>query len=129
MRKGVVACVVGAGLISLVAGHLLAQGPAANPGGRIPIQQPAAALNSLDDGLLQWPLPANDKAYGAIDGHHLHQFVRDQTAISRKYRDAGHPQFWGRIIGTSADDDSRAWLIQKFTQIGLSDVHVQSFDM
>ena len=55
--------------------------------------------------------------------------VRAYTAISRKYRDSGHPQFWGRIIGTSADAENQQWLLKKFTDIGLSDVHLQSFDM
>lgn len=131
MRKAGVAWLVGTGVVAAVAGGLQvrAQNQAQNPGGRIPIQQPAAALSTLDEALLQWPLAASEKAYGAIDGHRLHQYVKDQTAISRRYRDAGHPQFWGRIIGSSADEESRNWLLQKFTQIGLSDVHVQSFDM
>jgi len=63
-------------------------------------QAPAAPLYKLEDGLLQWPLLPQNKAYGAIDGKHLHTYVEDLTAISRKYRDQGHPQFWGRIIGT-----------------------------
>ena len=45
--------------------------------------------------------PADAQAYGAIDGRHLHGLVVDQAGISRRYRDQGHPQYWGRIIGTS----------------------------
>jgi Peptidase family M28 len=90
---------------------------------------PAAPLYKLDDAFLEWPLaPANQK-YGAIDGHRLHQYVEALTAISRRYRDQGHPQFWGRIIGTSADADTQQWLLQQFTRVGLSDVHLQTFDM
>src|SRR5262245_8736141 len=55
--------------------------------------------------------------------------VRAFTAISRKYRDSGHPQFWGRIIGSSADAENQQWLLKKFTEIGLSDVHLQPLDM
>ena len=29
------------------------------------------------------------------------------TAMARRYRDNGHPQFWGRIIGTTADSRKR----------------------
>jgi hypothetical protein len=58
----------------------------------------------------------------------LKQYVADQTAISRKYRDEGH-QFWGRIIGTSADADNAQWLLDKFKHIGLWDIHEQTFDL
>ena len=64
-------------------------------------RNPLAALYPLDDALLQWPLPAGGQAYADIDGKHLHAYVVDQAAISRRYRDQGHPQFWGRITGTS----------------------------
>lgn len=46
-------------------------------------------------------LPETDRAYGAIDGKHIWQYVKEQAAIAEQYRDQGHPQFWGRIAGTS----------------------------
>src|SRR5580658_1666091 len=92
-------------------------------------QAPDPALYKLEDALLEWPLPPQDKAFGAIDGKRLHAYVEDLTAISRKYRDAGHPQFWGRIIGTQADADTAQWVLDKFTKAGLSDVHLQPFDL
>ena len=101
----------------------------APPGALAGIVPPAAAVYKLSDAFLEWPLPANDKAYGAIDGKHLHEYVVEQAAISRHYRDSGHPQFWGRIIGTSGDAESATWLIDRFKKIGLSDVHLQSFDL
>jgi hypothetical protein len=79
----------------------------------------------LDDALLEWPLPAGEQAYGRIDGRHLHRYVDEQAAISRRYRDQGHPKFWGRIIGSSADAESAEWLANTFTSIGLSDVRIQ----
>jgi Peptidase family M28 len=74
-------------------------------------------------------LAPSEQAYAAIDGAHLMQYVNDQTAISRRYRDHGHPQFWGRIIGTEADAENAQWMMDKFRQIGLSDVRAQSFDL
>jgi hypothetical protein len=74
-------------------------------------------------------LAPSEQAYAAIDGARLMQSVNDLTAISRRYRDAGHPQFWGRIIGTEADAENARWLIDKFHQFGLSDVRTQSFDL
>src|SRR5689334_1958824 len=79
--------------------------------------------------LLEWPLPPGEQSYARIDGRHMHQYVEEQAAISRRYRDNGHPQFWGRIIGTSADAENAEWLMQKFRQLGLTDVHEQYFDL
>lgn len=85
-----------------------------------------ARLRSAEVG---WRLPAAVERYGAIDGAHLKQYVADQTAISRRYRDNGHPQYWGRIIGSDADADNARWLMDRLRQIGLSDVHEQPFDL
>ncbi|MBN9546786.1 MAG: M28 family peptidase [Alphaproteobacteria bacterium] len=63
--------------------------------------------------------PAKDATYGAIDGKHLWGYVAEQADIARRYRDSGHPQFWGRLAGTSADVEDAAWLQNKFKQIGL----------
>jgi hypothetical protein len=83
----------------------------------------------LKDELLEWPLAPADQRYAAIDGRHLHTYVVEQAAISRRYRDQGHPQFWGRIIGTSSDAESADWLAAKFKGIGLSDVRIQPIDL
>jgi hypothetical protein len=103
----------------------VAQTPAARPSAQIP----APALYKLDDAFLQWPLPPGRAAYAAIDGKHIHEYVADLTAISRRYRDQGHPQFWGRIIGTSADAETAQWVLDKFKLFGLADAHIQPFDL
>jgi len=81
-----------------------------------------------DDSYLKWRVLASEKAYESIDGAHLKQYIEDQTAISRRYRDKGH-QFWGRISGTEADAENAQWLTEKFLKAGLSDVHAQPFDL
>jgi hypothetical protein len=78
----------------------LDQSPAAPPRNPTPANMPLATLQDM---FIRFPLPPGQEAYGNIDGKRLHQFVVEQANISRKYRDAGHPKFWGRIIGTSAD--------------------------
>ncbi len=103
---------------------LRAQQPAQIPPGSRPVGVSVAA-----EDYLEWPLPANDRAYGAIDGRHLHQYVVEQAEIARRYRDQGHPKFWGRIIGTSSDHESAEWLATKFRSAGLSDVRIQSLDL
>jgi len=90
---------------------------------------PMSGEAAADDALLRWPLPPGAAEYGAIDGRHLHRFVVEQAAISRHYRDQGHPKFWGRIIGTSADAESASWLADKFKAIGLADVRIQPLDL
>ena len=75
--------------------------------------------------LIRFPLPPGQEAYADIDGKHMHRYVVEQANISRKYRDAGHPKFWGRIIGTSADAEDVEWMIAKFKAAGLSDVRSQ----
>jgi peptidase M28-like protein len=76
-----------------------------------------------------WRLAPSEQRYAAIDGTHLKQYVGELTAIARRYRDNGHPQFWGRIIGTAADAENAEWMMAKFRQIGLTDVHEQPFDL
>jgi len=72
---------------------------------------------------------ASDQAFSSIDGTRLKQYVDDLAAMSRRYRDNGHPQFWGRIIGTEADAENGRWLVEKFKILGLSDVREQPFDL
>jgi hypothetical protein len=92
-------------------------------------QEPAKPLYVLEDSYLRWRLVPAEQAYLSIDGKHLKQYVEDQTAISRRYRNHGHPQFWGRITGTEADAENAQWLADKFRKIGLSDVREQSLDL
>jgi hypothetical protein len=72
-----------------------------------------------------WPLPAGAAKYGAIDGHRLWRYVVEQAGIAEHYRDAGHPQFWGRISGTSGDAEDAQWLANTYRRIGL-DTRVQT---
>jgi hypothetical protein len=95
------------------------QGPAAPPRNPTPANMPLATLQDM---FVRFPLPPGQQAYANIDGRRLHEYVVEQAGISRKYRDAGHPKFWGRIIGTSADAEDVAWMIARFKAAGLSDV-------
>ena len=79
--------------------------------------------------LLQGQHVAPAMPYSSIDGVHLKTYVEDLAATSRRYRDNGHPQFWGRIIGTQADADNAQWLLTRFKSIGLADVREQPFDL
>ncbi len=75
-----------------------------------------------------WRLAPSEQQYAAIDGQHLKGYVEEICAMARRYRDKGH-QFWGRITGTEADAENAQWMLAKFRQIGLSDVHEQMLDL
>jgi len=108
--------------------HGSAQQPsAAPPSGAVTPR--AEIYPTLDDAFLRWPLPPGAERYGAIDGKRMHKDVVEQAQISRRYRDAGHPKFWGRITGTSSDAESARWLAAKFKAAGLSDVRIQPLDL
>jgi Peptidase family M28 len=109
----------------LTSGYSRAQAPGAAPQADA---RPPADPPHQRSGDVGWRLAPEDQKYAAIDGARLKQYVADQTAISRRYRDAGH-QFWGRIIGTSADAENAQWMQDKFKQFGLSDIHEQMFDL
>ncbi|MGZ5929855.1 MAG: M28 family peptidase [Rhizomicrobium sp.] len=89
------------------------------------LKPPALSQSRVDRGLIEFPLPKGAQAYGAIDGRKMHKFVEELANISKRYRDNGHPQFWGRIIGTSSDTETTEWLAGKFRTLGLSDVRIQ----
>lgn len=77
---------------------------------------------------MAWRLAPDDQRYSAISEKKLMEYVDVQTAMARKYRDSGH-QFWGRICGTEADTENANWMMQKFREFGLADVHEQYFDL
>src|SRR3954464_2690703 len=103
--------------------------PRPQPAQPAPPAGPPTPVFTLADHFLQWRLLPGEKAYEAIDGARLLQYVNDLSGISRHYRDAGHPQFWGRVIGSSADQESAQWLTSRMTQIGLTDVHIEPIDL
>ena len=61
---------------------------------------PAFPLSRVQDSLIEFPLPKGEDAYASIDGRKMHKYVEELTQISRRYRDNGHPQFWGRMCSS-----------------------------
>jgi hypothetical protein len=91
---------------------------------------PRAALYPKPaDAFLRWPLPAGAERLAAIDGQRMHRDVVEQVLISRRYRDTVHPKFWGRITGTSSDQESAEWLAAKLRAAGLSAVRIQPLNL
>ena len=130
MRHQIFALILAGGLTVLagvLAGVLAAQNP---DGTRVrAVPQGAAEPPHMRGSEVGWRLAPTEQRYGSIDGAHLKQYVNDLTAIARRYRDHGHSQYWGRIIGTEADTENAEWMLDRFRQIGLSDVHEQFFDL
>src|SRR5262245_12400398 len=114
--------VAGLAAASMVAGRL-AHTSAAAQDARPPATSPSTPV------FLRWPLPTTGKAYGTIDGARLWQYVKEHGDIAERYRQQGHPQFWGIIAGTSGDAEEAQWLLGKYTSIGLSDTHIQPVNL
>ena len=114
------------GLAVFIAPGLRVSAQQAPPASQAAITPRAEIYPSLEEAFLRWPLPAGAERYGAVDGKRLHRDVVEQALISRRYRDNGHPKFWGRITGISSDEESAA---TKFKAAGLSDVRMQPLDL
>ena len=123
------------GATLLAAFAAAAQSASAQPAtkGRSTIAQsltaPALPLSRVQEGDIPFPLPKDSQAYSSIDGKKMHKYVVELAQISRRYRDAGHPKFWGRIMGTPSDVETNEWLATKFKSIGLMDVRTQPIDL
>jgi hypothetical protein len=79
-----------------------------------------------DESYLRLLAPGNE-AYRTLDGDRMKRLVAEQTAIARRYRDAGH-QYWGRIIGTEADHETASWMAERLRQAG-ADVRLEHLDL
>jgi hypothetical protein len=120
-----------AAIIALLSGLALLPGLAQDARSTIAqsLTPPALSLSRVNPALIEFPLPKGDQAYASIDGRKMHQYVIELADISKRYRDSGHPKFWGRIIGTSSDRETEEWLAAKFRGLGLSDVRIQHLDL
>ena len=125
--------IIFAATIMLASAALLAHGMAQGTPARSTIAQsltpPALALPHVNQSLIEFPLPKGEATYAAIDGRKMHKYVVELADISKRYRDAGHPKYWGRIMGTSSDRETEEWLAAKFRTAGLSDVRIQLLDL
>jgi hypothetical protein len=79
-----------------------------------------------DASYLRLLAPGNE-VYRPLDGHRMKRLVDEQTAIARRYRDAGH-QYWGRIIGTAADHETASWMAERLRQAG-AEVRLEPLDL
>src|SRR5689334_5260498 len=90
---------------------------------------PAYPQSRVDANMIEFPLPKGEQAYAPINGHKIHQYVVEQAEISRRFRDSGHPKWWGRITGFSSDTEDQQWMMEKFKQFGMTDIHLQPFNL
>jgi hypothetical protein len=82
----------------------------------------------LDSNYIRMPLAPEDAAYGRLEGEHIKGFVREITAIPRKYHERGE-RWWGRIAGTGCDTETEDLVEAKFRQFDCQDVRRQYFDV
>jgi len=116
-------------ITALAAGGMVTVAQTPTPSPRSVISQsitpPAHPQRRVDDALIEFPLAPGQEKYGSIDGKKMHTYVVDLANIAKRYRDNGHPKYWGRVIGSSADHETNEWLAAKFRSFGLSEVHIQ----
>jgi hypothetical protein len=75
--------------------------------------------------LLDWPLAPKNAKYASISAAAVKRDTYTISGFSRAYRDSGHPQFWGRLIGTSGHDAMSSWLDGEFRKLGLQSLSVR----
>ena len=116
-------------ITALAAGGMVTVAQTPTPSPRSVISQsitpPAHPQRRVDDALIEFPLAPGQEKYGSIDGKKMHTYVVDLANIAKRYRDNGHPKYWGRVIGSSADHETNEWLAAKFRSVGLIDVRIQ----
>jgi hypothetical protein len=123
MERAICSCA----LIALCAMATTVQAQESKPRSTIAqsLTPPAYPQAKVENSLIEFPLPNGEEKYRSIDGRMIHRYVEELARISLKYRDAGHPKFWGRIIGTESDRETENWLADKFRELGLADVRIQ----
>ena len=125
------ATAVAAALLTAGAGTVIVRSQTPAPRPQLSPARPDSERRPLyapEDEFIRHPLLPSEQAYAAIDGTRLKGYVKEITAISRRYRDNGH-QFWGRIVGTEADAETAQWMLEKFRQAGLEKVRLQPLDL
>ena len=67
----------------------------------------------------KFPLLPSQKAYADIDGARMKRDIIALSNIALKYRADGHPQWWGRFPGTTADKEGTEYMLAEFKRLGL----------
>jgi hypothetical protein len=73
----------------------------------------ASSLVFDDNQYPVWPLTPMQLPYARINGERMKQQVRDLSAISLRYRDAGN-KWWGRFPGTNADREGMSYMTRAY---------------
>ena len=91
-----------------------------------PSEQTGGLEFAPDSSYLQ--LSSENQAYASIDGERMKRLVEEQAEIARRYRDAGN-QYWGRIIGTSADHETADWMMEELRRVGVENLRLDSISL
>jgi len=70
----------------------------------------------------------SDQAYEKIQASHLKDLMNQVVGFSRQSRDDGN-RYWGRISGTPYEAMTGEWVGERFTELGLEDIHTVEFDL
>jgi len=92
-----------------------------------PSEQTAGLEFTPDSSYLRLSKTGNE-AYASIDGERMKGLVEQQAEIAQRYRRAGN-QYWGRIIGTSSDQETANWMLDQLRQSGVENVRLDSIPL
>ena len=70
----------------------------------------------------------SDQVYEKIQATHLKDLMNQVVGFSRQSRDDGN-RYWGRISGTPYEAMTGEWVWERFTELGLEDIHTVEFDL
>jgi hypothetical protein len=125
MRNSRISWFTGAGILAF----LMAPAPSRAQQYQIPPPPKVTHYDhDLDKSFIRIALPPGMEAYAPLDGDHIKEYVNKIVSFSIKDRDDGNI-LWGRTAGTKNDVLVEDWVAAKFKEIGLEDVHKQSFDL
>ena len=93
------------------------------------LKPPALPLSRVEDALIEFPLPKGEEAYGAIDGHKLHNMWSSWPIFPNATAMRDIPNSGAASSAPPATRETKEWLAGKFRALGLSDVRIQPLDL
>jgi hypothetical protein len=83
-----------------------------------------SSLHTPDLQPLSIRLPASEDPYVGIQGDEIFSYLQEIIETTRAHRPEGE-RYWGRIAGSRSEVATAEYLAEKFSEFGLSDVHLE----
>ncbi len=113
---------LGLGVLAMSVTAAMAQmdnGPATEKKYGIGLPRDHATTIFTDAQYPKFALRPDQQQYADIDGARMKKDIFALAAVSLKYRAEGHPQWWGRFPGTTADVEGVKYALDVFKSLGM----------